>query len=126
MSLNKAFSLEEHCCLADLGIRFSTLAFGICTSAGNGGDGDGGADSDAAAGIAGMGDGVDDTGSGTGSLGGLPDPGHLAVTGPWILSRPPAVMETDLKQTAHMLGAITKTKRCWLVGATRNIWQTFA
>ena len=35
-------SLEQHCCLADLGIRRSTLPLGIVTNAGKaGGDGDG-------------------------------------------------------------------------------------
>ena len=37
MTLNKVVSLEEHCCLADLGILFSTLTIGICASTGDGG-----------------------------------------------------------------------------------------
>lgn len=68
MSLNKVVSLEEHCCLADFGIRFNTLTFGTCASPGVGGDGET--------------DDVGDAGNGAGGLGGLPDPGHLAVTGP--------------------------------------------
>ena len=106
-------SLEEHCCLADFGIRFSTPTFGICVSAGDDGDGKAGDPGSGEAGgvgaAAGHG-GVDDeeaetgdTGNGARGLGGLPDPGHLDVTGPWVLSRPLAVIEKDLKQTAHVL-----------------------
>ena len=62
-------------------------------------------------------------GNGAGGLGGLPDPGHLDVTGPWVLNRLLAVIEKDLKQTAHvldpinfMLAVIEKDAggdRCW-------------
>ena len=119
MSLNKVVSLEEHCCLADFGIRFSTLTFGICASAGDGGDGNAGdpgggkaGDVGAAAGDGGVDDGKAETGNagnGAGGLGGLPHPGHLDVTGPWVLNRLLAVMNKDLKQTAHALDLINFT-----------------
>ena len=109
MTLNKVVSLEEHCCLADLGILFSTLTIGICASIG-----DGGGDVDAGdAGDAGDVDSVaggepelGNVGNGAGGLGSLPDPGHLAVTGPWVLSRPVEMMENDLRHTAHVCDAI--------------------
>ena len=73
-------SLEQHCCLADLGIRRSTLPLGIVATGGEAGD-DGVDDDD------------DDGGAGeilaggdgntlAGGLGGLPEPGHLADNGP--------------------------------------------
>ena len=117
MSLNNVVSLEEHCCLADFGIRFSTVTFGNCASAGDGGNGKAGdpsggeaGDVSAAAGDGGVDDGeaeTGDAGNGAEGLGGLPDPGHLDVTGPWVLSRPLAVIEKDLKQTAHVLDVIS-------------------
>ena len=72
-------SLEQHCCLADRGIRRSTLPLGIVATGGEAGD-----------------DGVDDDDVGSageilaggdgdilaGGLGGLPEPGHLADNGP--------------------------------------------
>ena len=110
MSLNKVVSLEEHFCLADFGIPFGTLTFWICASAGDGGDGKAGDPGGGEAGDIGAvaGDGrVDDgegetgnAGNGAGGLGSLPDPEHLDVTGPWVLDRPLAVIEKDLKQTA--------------------------
>ena len=108
--------MEAHCCLADFGIRFSTLTFGICANAGDGGGGKAGnpggdeaGDVGATAGDGGVDDGeaeTGDAGNGAGGLGGLPDPGHLDVTGPWILNRPLEVIERDLKQTAHVLKLI--------------------
>ena len=72
-------SLEQHCCLADLGIRRSTLPLGIVANDGEaGGDGDGDDDDDGAGEILAGGD--EDTLAG--GLGGLPEPGHLADNGP--------------------------------------------
>ena len=69
MSLNKVVSLEEHCCLADFGICFSTLTFGICTSAGDGKAGDaGGGEAGDVGGVAGDG-GVDDGEAESGNAG---------------------------------------------------------
>ena len=42
----------------------------------------------------------------TGGLGGLPDPGHLALTGPWVLMTPLAVVDSDLRHTPHVADAI--------------------
>ena len=107
MSINKVVSLEEHCCLADFGNRFSTLTFGIYASAGDSGDGKAGdpgggeaGDVGATAGDGGVDDGEAETGNagnGAGGLEGLPDPGHLDVTGPWVLNNPLAVIDKDLK-----------------------------
>ena len=108
MTLNKVVSLEEHCCLADLGILFSTLTIGICASIGDGGgDVDAGDVDSVARGEPELGD----VGNGAGGLGSLPDPGHLAVTGPWVLSRP-VMMENDLRHTAHVCDAILATSSC--------------
>ena len=91
-------SLEQHCCLADLGMRLRTLHFGIVVSdvvAGK--DGCDGAND---------GENSDALGWGSmdvpiGGLGGLPEPGHRADSGPWVLNKPEAVVERDLKQTAQ-------------------------
>ena len=103
MTLNKVVSLEEHCCLADLGILFSTLTIGICASTGDGGGDVDAGDVDS---VAGGEPELGDIGNGAGGLGSLPDPGHLAVTGPWVLSRPVELMEDDLRHTAHVCDAL--------------------
>ena len=103
MTLNKVVNLEEHCCLADLGILFSTLTIGICASIGDGGGDVDAGDVDS---VAGGEPELGDVGNGAGGLGSLPDPGHLAVTGPWVLSRPVELMENDLRHTAHVCDAI--------------------
>ena len=36
-----------------------------------------------------------------GGLGGLPEPGHRADSGPWVLIKPEVVVERDLKQTVY-------------------------
>ena len=36
-----------------------------------------------------------------GGLGGLPEPGHRADSGPWVLIKPEVMVERDLKQTAQ-------------------------
>ena len=41
-----------------------------------------------------------------GGLGGLPEPGHIAVKGPCVLRRPVSMMEIALRQTAQILNAI--------------------
>ena len=99
MTLNKVVSLEEHCCLADLGILFSTLTIGICASIGDGGGDVDAGDVDS---VAGGEPELGDVGNGAGGLGSLPDPGHLAVTGPWVLNRPGELMENDLTHTGHV------------------------
>ena len=106
MTLNKVVSLEEHCCLADLGILFSTLTIGICASIGDGGGDVDAGDVDS---VAGGEPELGDVGNGAGGLGSLPDPGHLAVTGPWVLNRPVELMENDLRHTAHVCDAILYT-----------------
>ena len=74
-------NLEQHCCLADLGIRRSTLPLGIVANGGEvGGDGDGDDDDGGAGEILAGRNG--DTLAGAGGLGGLPEPGHLADNGP--------------------------------------------
>ena len=42
-----------------------------------------------------------------GDLGGLPEPGHLADSGPWLLIKPVAVVEKDRRHVAHtVLGGV--------------------
>ena len=88
--------------LKDL-IQHVGLTLGICACTGDGGgDGDAG-DVDS---VAGGEPEPGDVGTAAGGLGSLPDPGHLAVTGPWVLSRPVEVVEKDLGHTAHVRDAI--------------------
>ena len=73
-SLSTAVNLSEHCCLADFGIRLSTLFFGIGAS-----DGEAASNGDAAEPHGGAGGGSSEL---TDGLGDLPEPGHLSAKGP--------------------------------------------
>ena len=84
-------------------MRLRTLPFGIVVS-----DVVAGKD-----GCDGANDGEDGEAPGCGSvdvpdggLGGLPEPGHRADSGPWVLIKPEVVVERDLKQTAQTPAAI--------------------
>ena len=104
-----AANLELHCCLADLGIRRNTLMLGMVARAGVG-DGE-------TEGVTPRGDGngtgnscvsfKDDPARGCrGGRGGLPEPGHRAVNGPWALIKPAEVVHRDRRQTAQTADAI--------------------
>ena len=112
-------SLEQHCCLADLGMRLRTLPFGIVVS-----DVVAGKD-----GCDGANDGEDGEAPGCGrvdvpdgGLGGLPEPGHRADSGPWVLIKPEVVVERDLKQTAHTPAAINYNYICKCILLCKNIF----
>ena len=106
ISLSIAVSLDEHICLADLGIRRRTLTLGMVAI---GSDVvDGGVEEHVVA-MAAMSvacvDG-DPNGGGGGGRGGFPEPGHRAESGPCFLIKPLEVMAKDLRQAAQTADAI--------------------
>lgn len=76
-------NLEQHSCLADLGIRLKTLLSGINISelVPRAGDGDGGNEGESTSGGGSCVKSPTEF-AGDGGRGGLPEPGHLAVKGP--------------------------------------------
>ena len=97
-----AANLELYSCLADLGIRRNTLMLGMVARAGETegvtprGDGNGTGNSCVSF--------KDDPAGGC--RGGLPEPGHRAVNGPWALIKPAEVVHRDCRQTAQTADAI--------------------
>ena len=94
-------SFEEHCCLADRGMCLRTLPYGMVIIAGEVAVMDEDEDEDDDVGTV----GVKIVGIPiVGDLGGLPEPGHLADSGPWLLIKPVAVVERDRRHVAHTVG----------------------
>ena len=94
-------SFKEHCCLADRGMRLRTLPYGMVIIAGEVAVEDEDEDDDVGTvGVESVGIPI------VGDLGGLPEPGHLADSGPWLLIKPAAVVERDRRHVAHTVGMV--------------------